>query len=158
MSDSKIVKYAEDSVIISEGEKIDKMFKVVSGGVAIYLNYGKENEYLVGVLTEKRHFGEEGLLSDKPSVFTAIAFEETHLMAIGASEFEDYLRNNYQNMLSIMRDMSEKITTLKANLNLLDNELKAGIQREEFKKKSKELVLSRYSAFASALHRFNSNS
>ena len=91
------MKYAEDSVIISEGEKIDKMFKVISGGVAIYLNYGKENEYLVGVLTEKRHFGEEGLLSDKPSIFTAIAFKETHLMTIGASEFEDYLKTRRSN-------------------------------------------------------------
>ena len=150
MSNSAIKKYAEDEIIIREGDSNDVIFKVISGSAAIYLNYGKENEYLVGILSDKRYFGEEGFLSGKPAIFTAVATEETHVMCIGLHEFEDYLQNNFQNVLDIMRDMTEKMMTLKANLNLLDKELIGKIQRETFKQKSREMVLNRYKALSAS--------
>ena len=148
MTESKIKKFREDEIIINEGDSNDTIYKVISGSVAIYLNYKKENEYLVGILSDKRYFGEDGFLSGRPSIFTAVAAEDTHVMGIGLNEFEGYLKNSYQNVLDIMRDMTEKMMTLKANLSLLDKELKDKIQRETFKQKSREMVLNKYKIFS----------
>ena len=63
MDRTKIRVFSEDEVVISEGQRNTEMYKIVSGQAAIYFDYGKENEYLVGVLTDGRCFGEIGLLT-----------------------------------------------------------------------------------------------
>jgi len=50
---AKMQSYPEDSVILREGERKDEMYKIVSGKAAVYINYGKENEYLLGICTEQ---------------------------------------------------------------------------------------------------------
>ena len=53
MSDNIFMKkFSEDEVIIREGETYEEMYKIVSGRAALYLQYGTENEYLIGVLSD----------------------------------------------------------------------------------------------------------
>ena len=59
---SKMQTFPEDSIIMREGEFYTEMYKIVSGKVAIYINYGQKNEYLMGILSEQQCFGELGLL------------------------------------------------------------------------------------------------
>lgn len=46
---AKMQSYPEDSVILREGERKDEMYKIVSGKAAVYINYGKENGYPLGI-------------------------------------------------------------------------------------------------------------
>ena len=65
---SRMKKFPEDSVIIREGEVRNEMYKIVSGKVAVYINYGEKNEYLLGILSEQQCFGELGIMCKQPSV------------------------------------------------------------------------------------------
>ena len=74
MSDNIFMKkFSEDEVIIREGETYEEMYKIVSGRAALYLQYGTENEYLIGVLSDGKCFGEVSVLTGKPSPYSVVA-------------------------------------------------------------------------------------
>ena len=62
-----IKKYTEDEIIIREGEAYEEMYKVLSGSAAMYLHYGEENGYLLGLISSQKCFGEVSLFSSRPS-------------------------------------------------------------------------------------------
>lgn len=62
-----IIKFFEYEIIILEGEIYEEMLKIISICAAIYLQYGTENEYLIGVLYDAKCFGEISVLTRKPS-------------------------------------------------------------------------------------------
>ena len=54
---SRLRKVKENDVIVKEGELHTEMYKIVSGKAVVYINYGEEDEYLLGVLSEQQWFG-----------------------------------------------------------------------------------------------------
>lgn len=128
---SRMQRYPEDSVIIHEGEMRNEMFKIVSGKVAVYINYGKKNEYLLGVLSEQQCFGELGILCQQPSVYTVVAVYDVLVMRISEDEFESFLQNNNKNAVDIIRNLSWVVANLKGNLELVLEELSHGNEMEK---------------------------
>ena len=120
---STIAVFSDDEVMIREGDTSDEMFKIISGKAALYLHYGEENEYLIGVLSEGKCFGEVSLLAGKPSPYTVVAVDEVMVMRIKAEQFESFVRDNARNAVDIMKNMASRIVMLNANLNLLVNDL-----------------------------------
>ncbi len=120
---SRMQKFPEDSIILREGELRDDMYKIVSGKAAVYLNYGKENEYLLGILGEQQCFGELGLLCRQPSMYTVVAVYDVLIMRINLDEFGDFLKNNNKNAIDIIRNLSWCMVNLKGNLDLVLEEL-----------------------------------
>lgn len=66
------------------------MYKIVSGRAALYLQYGTENEYLIGVLSDGKCFGEVSVLTGKPSPYSVVAISDIMVMRIGADRFESF--------------------------------------------------------------------
>lgn len=122
-STSRMQKFPEDSVILREGELRDEMYKIVSGKVAVYINYGKENEYLLGILGEQQCFGELGILCRQPSMYTVVAVYDVLAMRISLDEFSGFLKNNNKNAINIIRNLSWCMINLKGNLDLVLDEL-----------------------------------
>lgn len=122
-STSRMQKFPEDSVILREGELRDEMYKIVSGKVAVYINYGKENEYLLGILGEQQCFGELGILCRQPSMYTVVAVYDVLAMRISLDEFSGFLKNNNKNAINIIRNLSWCMMNLKGNLDLVLDEL-----------------------------------
>ena len=120
---SRMQSFPEDSVIIREGEVRNEMYKIVSGNAAVYINYGKKNEYLLGILSEQQCFGELGILCRQPSVYTVVAVYDLLVMRIGGNEFETFLINNSKNALDIIKNLSWSVMNLKGNLDLVLDEL-----------------------------------
>ena len=123
MNRTKIRVFAEDDVVIKEGQTNTEMYKIVSGQAAIYFDYGKENEYLVGVLADGRCFGEIGLLTGKPSPFSVVAVTSLMLLGIGAEDFEGFIAEDPQKAADIMRNLAGTVVTMGANVNLLKDEM-----------------------------------
>ena len=65
--------FRDNEVMLREGDTTEEMLKILSGKAALYLNFGKENEYFIGVLSEGKCFGEVSLLAGKPSPYTVVA-------------------------------------------------------------------------------------
>ncbi len=122
-STSRMQKFPEDSIILREGELRDEMYKIVSGKVAVYINYGKENEYLLGILGEQQCFGELGILCRQPSMYTVVAVYDVLAMRISLDEFSGFLKNNNKNAINIIRNLSWCMMNLKGNLDLVLDEL-----------------------------------
>ena len=123
MDRTRIKVFSEDEAVIREGQTNTEMYKIVSGQAAIYFDYGKDNEYLVGVLTEGRCFGEIGLLTGKPSPFSVVAVSSLMLLGIGADDFEGFIAEEPKNAADIMRNLAGTVVTMGANVSLLKEEM-----------------------------------
>ena len=119
MSDNIFMKkFSEDEVIIREGETYEEMYKIVSGRAALYLQYGTENEYLIGVLSDGKCFGEVSVLTGKPSPYSVVAISDIMVMRIGADRFESFISQNPHNTAEIMKNMANSIVMLAKTFSL----------------------------------------
>ncbi len=123
MKNGKMLQFSADEVIIKEGEIYQEMYKIVHGSVAIYLRYGQKEEHLVGVYSKSKCFGEVHVLSDQPSIYTVVAFDEVLLMRITKESLEDFIRNNPRNAIDIMQNMVHTNMLMQKNINLLLDDL-----------------------------------
>ena len=84
---STISVFGDDEEMLREGDIGGELFKSISGKAALYLHFGEENEYFIGVLSEEKCFGEVSLLAGKPSPYTVVAVGEVMAMRITADKF-----------------------------------------------------------------------
>lgn len=141
MSDNIFMKkFSEDEVIMHEGENYDEMYKIVSGRAALYLQYGTENEYLIGVLSDGKCFGEVSVLTGKPSPYSVVAVSDIMVMRIDSDRFESFISQNPRNTAEIMKNMANSIVMLKANVGMMSEELTEILNTLEKDKVGKELA------------------
>ena len=131
MSESRIMRYSADTVIIREGELSDILFKIVKGHAEVYVGYGTNQEALIGIIGEKACFGELGMLLHEPSVYTVVAYSELFVLRVSEAEFDTFVRDNYTNIVDIMRNMAKTMLVMRYQINLLLKEIEAGRSPEK---------------------------
>ena len=119
---SKLKQYKEDEIIVQDGQTTNEMYKVLSGKVAAYINYGEENECLVGIFDEQRTFGESGMLCQRSCMYTIVALEETLIMKITLDEFDEFINNNTQNAKNVIRNLAREVAVMRCNMDMMLNE------------------------------------
>ena len=127
----KLIKVAENEVIINKGEINELLYKVVSGSFAIYMNYGQDNEYLLGVLGKGKCFGESGFLAGQESPYTVIANQESLVLDVDKEHFQDFIVNNPRNAIDIMTSMSKMVCLLQKHVELLIDESNVEGEKKE---------------------------
>lgn len=123
MDKQRMQTFHADEVIMREGEVCDAMYKILSGSVAVYVRYGEEDEHLIGIYSKSRCFGELSVLSEQPSAYTVVAYDDVLLVRITKDFLEDFIRNNPRNAVDIMRNMGHTITVMQKNIDLLLDDL-----------------------------------
>lgn len=102
--------FKDEEVIFEQGVYQSTMYEIITGSVGIFANYGTEAECRLATLGPGESFGEMGLVECYPRSATAVALgEETVVEEIDADEFESYYASQPQKVLSIMRQMSERL-------------------------------------------------
>ncbi len=119
---AKMLKFAEDEVILREGETNTEMFKIVAGRALCYFGYGTDDEYLIGTLKEGHTFGEYSLLTGRPGIYTVAAYTDMLLLRIGQDEFTDFISMNASNAVEMMQNLARVISVLKVNIDMLRDE------------------------------------
>ena len=119
---SKLKKYKEDDIIVQEGQLTNEMYKILSGKVAAYINYGEENECLLGIFDEQRTFGESGMLCQRPCMYTIVALAETLIMRVSINEFDEFINNNTQNARNVIKNLAREVAVMRCNMDLMMNE------------------------------------
>jgi CRP-like cAMP-binding protein len=119
MKSGNMLQFNADAIILKEGETYQEMYKVVHGSVAVYIRYGQKDEHLIGVYSKSKCFGEVNVLSDQPSIYTVVAFDDVLLMCITKDTLEDFIRNNPRNAIDIMQNMVHTNMLMQKNINLL---------------------------------------
>ena len=131
MGESRITKYPADAVIIREGELNTSLFKIVKGHAEVYVRYGTDQETLIGIIGERACFGELGMLLHEPSVYTIVAYSELYALRISEDEFDPFVRDNYTNIVDIMRNMARTLLVMRHQIDLLLKELEMGHSPEQ---------------------------
>ncbi|MBQ4432322.1 MAG: cyclic nucleotide-binding domain-containing protein, partial [Synergistaceae bacterium] len=99
--------------------------KIVSGRALCFVNYGTDDEYLLGSLKEGKTFGEYSLLTGKPGIYTVTAYTDMLLMRIGRGDFTKFIETNAGNSVNIMQNMAAMMNVMKVNIDMLNGELHA---------------------------------
>ena len=125
MKNTKIRKHRAGDIILQEGDYNKTLHKILYGKVALYLNYGKANEYLIETLSFPQYFGEVSILTQHPCYCSAVAIEDTGILHIAAENFEEFIQSNTQNAILIMKTMAKSLDSLNLLLHqtLQSNEL-----------------------------------
>lgn len=120
---SRMRQVKDGEIVVREGEQNNEMYKIISGKAAVYINYGKEDEYLLGIISEQRCFGETAILCKKPGMYTVEAISDMLLMRISEDEFEDFIKNNSNNAMDIIKNLAGEVVNLKCNLDMILQEI-----------------------------------
>lgn len=110
MSEKKTI--LNGTVIFKQGEFEMKMYNIISGKVAIYTGYGTENEKLLAEMVPGQFFGEMGVVDGMPRSATAVAAEDTQVEVIEQSEFMQYLDENHDKAIAIIKTLSSRLRGL----------------------------------------------
>lgn len=117
MSASFMVQYQKDQVILHQGEKQKCVYKIISGTVAFYTNYGKINRMRAGERSAPDYFGEIMLLADQPSYCTMVAESPVTALQVSEEDFANFLRKNAQNGIYMVQTMAENLRMVHININ-----------------------------------------
>jgi len=117
-----VITYKTDEVIFKENSSTGCMYLVKSGAVVLYLNYGKDNEHLLGAVSHGKIFGENGLNINGVQIYTAVALGDTTVIKITRSNFREYVVNNPDTVLGLIRSLTNVNALLKENIDMLIEE------------------------------------
>lgn len=123
MAKAGITEYKEDEIILKQGDPDKSLYKILSGQVAVYINYEKDDEYLVGIQSFPSCFGEMTILSGQPSFYTVVALTDAKILCVPEENFEGFIQSNPANAISIMKTMAKNISLLNMNIKMLTEEI-----------------------------------
>ena len=104
--------FEKGSIIFEEGKYESFMYSIQSGKVAIYSNYGKNNETLLTEIEKDGIFGEMGLVEARPRSASAVAVEDTELAVITNDTFFDFFDKEPEKLVTIVKKMSNRLRVL----------------------------------------------
>ncbi|MBE5901512.1 MAG: 2-dehydropantoate 2-reductase [Lachnospiraceae bacterium] len=116
------IKYSTGEVILKQGELNPNLYKIMQGNVSLYTDYGTENEYLIGVCSLGKCFGEYSCFSGRPSTYSVVADEDTIVMEIPKSDLHNFISINPKNAEEIFGSMAKQIALLSKHIEMLKNE------------------------------------
>lgn len=120
----------EGTIILQEGERNLDMYKIISGHIEMYTGYGTDNEVLLGILCPGSCFGEFGILTKKPAIYTIIAFSDVKLLRITEDLLYVFMKENPEDILQIMTNMANNMLLMQQEIGELSNVAKELSQQE----------------------------
>ncbi len=110
------LRFGEGEVIYRKGEMAQQMYVLLSGKVRLYLGpepIGDWSEELI----KGDFFGEESLLESIPRSHTAVALEDTELIAISRGTFLRMIRQNPEVSVKMMQRLAQRNRELAAKVD-----------------------------------------
>ena len=130
--------------ILIEDEVNMDMYKIITGSVELYVGYGTENESLLGILSKGSYFGEIGLLTQKPAIYTVIAYSDVTVLRITMSDIDEYIKTNHHDILEILQHMANTMYNMQYSMQLVMDDME---EKSKFNSKKDDMV--EYKAFLS---------
>ena len=110
--------YKKGEVIFRERSFDASMYDIRTGGVSIYAQYQTPEERKLAELHAGNFFGEMGLVEGFSRSATAVASEDgTCVNEITDHDFNEYLREEPEQVLAVMRHMGARLRDLTSDYN-----------------------------------------
>lgn len=120
---NKIYDVPEGVTILKEGEINLDMYKIVEGHVEMYTGYGTDDEVLIGMLGPGTCFGEFGILTGRPAIYTIITYSDTKILRVTEGLMGDFIQENHDSILQIMKNMANNMMRMQHQITQLSHEL-----------------------------------
>ncbi len=139
MADFATRKFKKGEIVYRQNEYQMCMYDLLYGGVALYQNYGTEDQVLIKELSSG-FFGEMELVEARPRTTTAVATERTEAKIITAEDFGALFQEKPAMVMSVMQQMSARIRELTREYNNACRVVAQALEAEKAgKEKSEEL-------------------
>ena len=132
-------RYEENDIILREGDTDTNLYKVLSGNIEVYSGFGTDRENILGILSEGDYFGEMGLLTGAPAIYTVIAYNNPLVLSVEKDDLLSYVKQNHSDLIAIMENMARSMLNMKKNIDLLTNDAAFLLKDRKDTKKAQEL-------------------
>jgi CRP/FNR family cyclic AMP-dependent transcriptional regulator len=101
--------YPRSSTIIEVGERTESLHIIVSGRAQVVMSDRKGNQCILAILKPGEYFGEMGMLDDLPRSASVTAREACEVLALGKSDFERCLTQNFDLAMTVARGLVKRL-------------------------------------------------
>ena len=110
--------FGSGEIIIKEGDSGNTFFQLLEGNATVYKNYSQKDEVTIATLGPGQYFGEMAVIEKSyPRSTTVVADGEAKVVEIAAEELNEYLTQNPDKILSIMKLLGTRIKTTTEDYN-----------------------------------------
>ncbi|MCR4689295.1 MAG: cyclic nucleotide-binding domain-containing protein [Saccharofermentans sp.] len=109
--------FSNGEVIIREGDSGNTFFQLIEGSAAVYKDYGEEDQVKIAVLEQGQYFGEMAVIENYPRSSTVVADGDCKVTEIAAEQLKDYLSENPDKIISIMKVLGNRIKSMTDECN-----------------------------------------
>lgn len=109
--------FSNGEIIIKEGDAGNSFFQLLEGKVSVCKNYGEEDQVQIAVLEEGQYFGEMAVIENYPRSSTVVAEGDVKVIEIAAEELNEYISQNPDKIIAIMKLLGNRIETMTNECN-----------------------------------------
>jgi CRP/FNR family transcriptional regulator, cyclic AMP receptor protein len=102
-------RYPKDTVVFFENEEGDFFFMILQGRIKVTILGDDGREIILSVLGAGDFFGEMALLDNEPRSATAIAIEESELLSLHRTDFQNVIADNKGIMSALIKILTARL-------------------------------------------------
>ncbi len=118
--DQSKLRFREGEVIYTKGDHAQQMHVILTGKVRLYTSDKPQGDW-TEELAKGEFFGEGSLLEATPRTFTAVALEDTELIAITRGTFLRMIRQNPEVSVKMMQRLAQRNRELGSRVESSDD-------------------------------------
>lgn len=146
MSNAIMMNVEDRHVIFTHG-KVDKhIYKILSGKVGLYHNYGTSEEKLIGITSAPHYIGTMSAFSYQPSTYTAVTLTKAMLLKLPESEWSTFVKSDPGSAVSLIKAMAHQLMEENEELKMLLGELKELSMDTKLDRRAVQSLVERYDA------------
>jgi len=109
--------FSNGEVIIKQGDTGNTFFQLLEGKVGVYKNYEQADQVQVAILEQGQYFGEMAVIENYPRSTTVVAEGDVKVIEIAAEELNEYISQNPDKILEIMKLLGKRIDAMTNDYN-----------------------------------------
>ena len=109
--------FTNGEIIIKEGDSGNTFFQILNGKVGVYKNYGKDDQVQIAILEQGQYFGEMAVIENYPRSSSVVAEGDVTVDEIAAEELSEYISQNPDKILTIMKLLGDRIKNMTDDYN-----------------------------------------
>ncbi|MGF1528850.1 MAG: Crp/Fnr family transcriptional regulator [Candidatus Competibacterales bacterium] len=109
--------YPRNSVLISEGERAEELFVLLSGRVKVMRCDAKGREFILNTQGPGEFFGELGLLDGLPRSATVVAMEDSRVLVITRKHFMKWVESDPELAFKLILALVRRVRELSDHLH-----------------------------------------
>ena len=106
---SRILTFRKGTQLMTEGESGESLYLILSGRVKIFVSDEDGNEMTLFIETAGSYIGEISLLDGAPRTASAITLENTEIVCLSKSAFNEVIAENPEIAFSFIRALTNKL-------------------------------------------------